>query len=463
MGAAISATKMEGKNTVMTGVKEQVDQYFSAYSALEARCARTGGSWFDLMRRAAMERFGELGFPTTRLENWKYTSVQPIARGNFKLAERGKAVVAPVRFKDFEYRDQASATLVFVNGFYAPSLSDVSRLPGNVIAGSLAAHLGAHADGIEPHLARYAPTADHAFIALNTAFLEDGAWIEIPSGTVLERPIHVIHWTEAGADRLMVNARTLIVAGHHVQATVIETHAGSDEAVYFSNGVVEIFLGENSKLEHAQVQQEGSKSFSISALHSHQKRSSRLLCHSVALGAELVRNDVNCVLGGEGAECTLNGLYQTDGKQHVDNHTLMDHAMPHCSSREYYKGVLDGKSTGVFSGSIVVRKDAQKTDAIQNNKNLLLSEDAVINTKPELQILADDVRCTHGATIGQLNAEAIFYMQARGIGKAAARNLLTRAFANDVIERMSFVPMRERLEAVLLERLSRGWKAEEVL
>ncbi|MGH9431488.1 MAG: Fe-S cluster assembly protein SufD [Terriglobia bacterium] len=447
----------------MTAVKEQTDHYFSPFAALEARRAQKGGSWFDATRRAAMERFGELGFPTTRLENWKYTSVQPIARAVFQLPEAGKGRVSPERLQGIEFGDRVSGTLVFVNGSFAASLSDLSRLPANVTAGSLAGHLGSRPDGFERHLAHNAPIAQQAFIALNTAFFEDGVYIEIPGGTVLEKPIHVVHWTDAGVEPLMVSARTLIVAGRDVQATVIESYVGADGAVYFSNGVTEIYLGENSSLEHAQIQQEGMKAFSVSALHTHQGRSSRLLCHNVALGGELVRNDVNCVMGGEGAECTLNGLYQTAGRQHVDNHTLIDHAMPHCSSREYYKGVLDGHSTGVFSGSIVVRKDAQKTDAIQNNKNLLLSEDAVINTKPELQILADDVRCTHGATIGQLNAEAIFYMQARGIGKAAARNLLTRAFANDVIGRVSFGPLKQRLEATLLERLSKSWKAEEVL
>ena len=443
--------------------REQTDYYFSAFSALEARRAQKGGSWFDATRREAMEHFGEAGFPTTRLENWKYTSVQPIARTAFQLEESGSAKISAKRLEGFLFRDQVAAALVFVNGFFAASLSDLTRLPGQVVAGSLALHLGARPDGFEHHLARYALPVENAFVALNTAFLEDGACIKFPSGTVLEKPIHVIHWTAAGGEPLMASPRTLIVAGQDVQAMVIETYAGADDTVYFSNGVTEIYVGENSSLEHARVQQESRKGFSISALHTRQQRSSRLLCHNVTLGAGLARNDVNCVLAGEGGECTLNGLYHTTGRQHVDNHTLMDHAMPHCSSREYYKGVLDGQSTGVFSGSILVRKDAQKTDAIQSNKNLLLSEDAVINTKPELQILADDVRCTHGATIGQLDAEAIFYMQTRGISKAAARNLLTRAFANDVIGRVSFIPLRERLEATLLERLSKGWKAEEVL
>jgi Fe-S cluster assembly protein SufD len=450
----------------MVAIEEKsvpTDHYFSAFSTLEAQRALKGGSWFDATRREAMGCFAEMGFPTTRNENWKYTNVQPLTRINFQLAEPGKVKVALQQLESAKFNDQVAATLVFVNGFFAASLSDLARLPGNVVAGSLAVHLGRQPDVFEHHLGRYAKAAQGAFIALNTAFVEDGAGIEFPSGTVLRKPIHVIHWTDPGGDALMVSPRTLIVAGPGVEAAVLESYIGPEGAVYFSNGVTEIWLGENSSLEHTQIQQEGSKAFSILALHTRQERSSRLLCHNVALGGALVRNDVHCVVGGEGAESTLNGLYQTGGRQHVDNHTLIDHAMPHCSSREYYKGVLDGASTGVFSGSILVRKDAQKTDAIQSNKNLLLSEDAVINTKPELQILADDVRCTHGATIGQLDADVIFYMQARGIGKMAARNLLTRAFANDVIGRITFAPVRERLEAVLLDRLSRGWKAEEVL
>jgi Fe-S cluster assembly protein SufD len=244
---------------------------------------------------------------------------------------------------------------------------------------------------------------------------------------------------------------------------VIEGHYGPAGETYFTNAVTEIVVGENASVEHVKLQEESDQAFHIATVQAHQERASRFHSHSISLGAALARHDINSVMAGEGAECTLNGLYQVAGTQHVDHHTRLDHAMPHCSSREYYRGILDGQSSGVFNGAIIVRKDAQKTDAIQSNKNLLLSEEAVINTKPELQILADDVRCTHGATIGQLDPDAIFYLRARGISLESARHLLTRAFANDVIARIRFEPARERLEARLLARLSASWKPEEVL
>ncbi|MGH9355165.1 MAG: Fe-S cluster assembly protein SufD, partial [Terriglobia bacterium] len=351
--------------------------------------------------------------------------------------------------------------IVFVNGAFEPKLSNLSALPAGVSVRPFPEAWDSKE--LEQSLARHAETDRNAFVALNTALFRDGALVEIADGVALDKPVHVLFVRAGSAEETVTHPRTLISAGREAQATVIESHLGLGADCYFTNAVTELVIGENASLEHLKLQEEGGGAYHVGTVQAYQKRSSRLLAHSVSLGSRLARHDVISVLAGEGAECTLNGLYQVAGSQHVDHHTRLDHAMPHCASREYYRGILDGKSAGVFSGAIIVRKDAQKTDAIQSNKNLLLSEDATINTKPELQILADDVRCTHGATVGQLNSEAIFYMRARGIGLEAARHLLTRAFANDVIARVRFGPARERLESTLMARLSAAWKPDEVL
>lgn len=440
-------------------IKETTETYFADFTRL-GRESAAAPAWLKALHKAAMEQFAEAGFPTTRLEDWRFTNVSAVANAAFELAHPGKNGVTLGHLKPVVLNDVA-ARLVFVNGFFEPELSHFDHVPQGVRVVNLAAASSAKA--LEEHLARHAEIHCNAFVALNTAFIHDGAFIQIANGENLERPIHIIHVRTRGAAGTVTHPRTLVLAGQDVKATVIETYAALAGEEYLTNAVTEVVVGENSAIEHIKLQEESESAFHIGTVQARQERASRFHSHSISLGARLARHDINAVLGGEGAECTLNGLFQVAGKQHVDHHTRLDHAMPHCSSREYYRGVLDDKSMGVFNGAIIVRKDAQKTDAIQSNKNLLLSQDAVINTKPELQILADDVRCTHGATIGQLDADAIFYLRARGIGLEAARHLLTRAFANDVIHRIDFAPVRERLEARLLQRLSAGWKPEEVL
>lgn len=441
-------------------IKETTETYFADFARLDRESVVA--EWLKPVRKAAMEQFAEAGFPTTRLEDWRFTNVSAVANGAFQRALPGKTGLTLGHLKPF-LLDKVAARLVFANGFFEPELSRFDQLPQGVRVVNLAAALQAPAKQMEEHLARHAETGRNAFVALNTAFLHDGALIQIANGETLKSPIHIIHLRTRGSAGTVTHPRALVIAGRDVKATVIETYAALSGEAYFTNAVTEAVVGENSAVEHIKLQEESESAFHVGTVQARQERSSRFHSHSISLGALLARHDINAVLGGEGAECTLNGLFQVAGKQHVDHHTRLDHAMPHCSSREYYRGVLDGKSMGVFNGAIIVRKDAQKTDAIQSNKNLLLSQDAVINTKPELQILADDVRCTHGATIGQLDEDAIFYLRARGIGLEAARHLLTRAFANDVIHRIEFTPVRERLEARLLQRLSAAWKPEEVL
>ncbi|MGH9445837.1 MAG: Fe-S cluster assembly protein SufD, partial [Terriglobia bacterium] len=437
------------------------ESYFADFAAQER--ASDGPSWLMALRKSGMESFAELGFPTTHQEAWRFTNTTALAQTRFRpaLPVRDESTidkaVEPVFFSG------EAARLVFVNGHLSSRFSWLAGLPRGVRVMGLRRAIDSDAAMVEYHLGRFADGAREAFVALNAALFADGAFIQIADGVALEKPIHVVHLQLEDSEGTVSHPRNLVLAGRDAQALVIESYWSSAEEKYFTNAVTEIVLDENSSLEHVRLQQESEQAFHVGNVVTHQGRASRVLCHSISLGAQFARHDIRSVLAGEGAECTLNGLYQVRGRQHVDHHTTLDHAMPHCGSREYYRGVLDGKSSAVFSGAILVRKDAQKTDAIQSNKNLLLSEEATINTKPELQILADDVRCTHGATVGQLDPDAIFYLRSRGIGLEPARHLLTRAFASDVIARIHFAPVRDRLEATLLARLSADWKAGEVL
>jgi Fe-S cluster assembly protein SufD len=391
------------------------------------------------LREKASERFSALGFPTTHDEDWRFTSVAPIAKVKWGKPEAsGEQVEDLPRF---------GKRLVFVNGRFAPRLSCL-RLPAAVKAGSLAAALDNQ--NVEEHLARNATYQQQAFVALNTAHLEDGALIEIAKGTVIEEPLHLV-FLSTHMDQAATYPRNLILIGAQTQVSLVEHYLGTGR--YFTNSVTEISAGEGAVVDYYRLQMESEAAFHVSNLQVQLARDTNFTSHSISLGGALVRNDVNAVLS-EGTECTLNGFYLVSGTQHVDNHTAIDHAKPHAASHELYKGILDGRSNAVFNGKILVRKDAQKTDAKQTNKNLVLSEDATINTKPELQIYADDVRCTHGATIGQIDAESLFYLRARGIGREEARGMLIVAFARDVLDRIKIAPLREQIEQVVASRLS---------
>jgi Fe-S cluster assembly protein SufD len=368
----------------------------------------------DRIREEARQRFADLGFPTTHDEDWRFTSVAPIS----KLVAKALVPAAPALLP-------------------APA-------PGVQISRLSEAN-------VEPYLARYARYQDNAFVALNTANFEDGIFIHIAKGAVVEEPIELLIQSSANGHPTASHPRILIVAEPDSQATIIEKYNGNGGA-YLTNSVTEIVAGDHAVIDHYKLQTEGSRAFHVSTTQVQLGRDTNFRSHSLSFGGALVRNDVNAVLS-QGCECTLNGLYLVNGGQHIDNHTSIDHAKPHAASHELYKGILEGHSTAVFNGKILVRKDAQKTDAKQTNKNLVLSEDAAINTKPELQILADDVRCTHGATIGQLDAEGIFYLQSRGIGLTDARNLLIYAFARDIVDRIKVASLRGQLEKLLLEKL----------
>jgi Fe-S cluster assembly protein SufD len=439
----------------MIEVKGNQDVYFARFAALQKKLAGGGASWLLPIRKAAIDRFAELGFPTTRLEAWKFTNVAPIANTQFEAARYELSVAIEEKLKASPYADLGCSRLVFLNGTYSPELSSLAGLPKEVRAGSLAGALAGSDPSLEPHLGRYANFQDHAFVALNTAFMEDGAFLEIPKGLVVEQPIYLLYVSTAGGQPTVSYPRNLILVGRESQVTLIEGHLGLTEGVYLTNAVTEVVVGENAMVNYCRLQHESERAYHVATLQVHQERSSNVTTHSISFGAALTRQDVNAVLDGEGGECLLNGLYVVNGRQHIDNYTTIDHAKPHASSREVYKGVLDGKAAGVFHGRIIVRKDAQRTDAKQSNRNLLLSDDATVNTKPQLEIYADDVKCTHGATIGQIDREAVFYLRSRGIAHDEARSMLTYAFANEIIRQVNFEPMRARLTDTLFARLTR--------
>jgi Fe-S cluster assembly protein SufD len=400
------------------------------------------------IRQDAARRFAERGFPTTRDEEWRFTNVSSIAKTQFSAAPSDLNAREVAQFDQSLSLNEGGPRLVFINGRYSPDHSSCQKLPRGIRATPLREANGA----VEAHLARYAAYQDRAFVALNTANFDDGACIEIPKGTVVEEPIHLVFLATGGEVPVISHPRSLVVIGPGSQATVVESYLGHG-AKYFTNAVTEIVAGDHSVMDHYKLQEEDERSFHVATLQVQIGRDANFSTHSISLGGGgLVRNDINAVLA-EGSEATVNGLYLASGSQHIDNHTAIDHAKPHGTSHELYKGILSGTSTAVFNGKIIVRPDAQKTDAKQTNRNLVLSENATIHTKPELQIHANDVRCTHGATIGQLDQEAIFYLQSRGIAKEQARDLLMHAFARDVIDRVKVMSLRARLEQILLERL----------
>jgi Fe-S cluster assembly protein SufD len=368
----------------------------------------------------------------------------------------GKAITAQALAR-FTFGSWTGIQLVFVNGRFAAELSSLPDLPKGMIVCSLTEALEKHADLVEPHLARYANASREPFAALNTAFLVEGAFIYLPKGTLVKEPVHLLFVSTAKGEQPTVShPRSLVIAGANSQIQILESYAGWSSEVYFTNAVTEILADENAFVDHYKLQRESLGAFHIGTVQVHLNRSANVSTQSISMGGALVRNHVNAVLNGEGGEATLNGLYLVNGTQHVDNHTCLDHAKPHCASHELYKGILDGRARGVFNGRIIVRPDAQKTDSKQTNKNLILSEEALVNTNPQLEIYADDVKCTHGATIGQLDADSLFYLRSRGIDLESARHMLTYAFAGDFIHRIRIEPVRIELEKILFTRLAEG-------
>jgi Fe-S cluster assembly protein SufD len=430
----------------MMDVAEEKDVYLESFARLSRSSARAP-AWLGELRQEAIERFAELGFPLRTDEEWRFTNLSPLTRTSFVPANGAANKNVGQILNDGVIDAGSGPRLVFVNGRYEPGLSRPA---------SEQLRLGRFSDfdpnELKHYLGQYAAYLDHAFIALNTAFLDDGACLVVPGGYESREPIQIVFLSTGGPEPLVSHPRVLIVAEREARATVLESYAGPEDETYFTNAVTEIVVQDQAAIDHYKIQREGRQAFHVATLQAFLGRTANFRTHMIGLGGALVRNEVNAVAGDEGSECTLNGLYLANGSQHMDNRTFIDHAKPHCTSHELYKGALDGQARGVFNGKIRVAQDAQKTDAKQTNKTLLLSDDAQINTKPQLEIYADDVKCTHGATVGQLSDEALFYLRSRGIGLEAARGLLTFAFANDIISRIQVEPVRESLEEMLLTR-----------
>lgn len=416
-------------------------------------------AWLQALRRAAWRWVAEHGFPTAKDEAWKYTRVAPILAIPFQPAEPGGG--RPLSAADVERLagdlcDLGGPRLVFVNGYFAAELSSLEGLPPGIQLSNLAPLLQADDGTLEAPFARSFRAQPQAFTALNAALAEDGALIRIPAHTTVEQPIQLLFLADVGATPLMLNSRVLVRMGAGSRATLVESHLGRAGERYLSNAVTEVVLEAGAQLAHYQLQNQSTSAFHVALLGVRQAQGSRFAAHSLVLGAALARQEVRVLLEGPGAEVALNGLYLPRGEQHLDNQTCIEHLAPRCTSRELYKGVIDGCGHGVFDGRIIVRPGAIKTDACQTNKNLLLSASAQANSQPRLEILADDVKCAHGAAVGQLDEQALFYLRSRGIPLAAARALLTCAFAGELLELIRLAPLRAALERLVAAQLRGG-------
>ncbi|HUF25484.1 MAG TPA: Fe-S cluster assembly protein SufD [Gemmatimonadaceae bacterium] len=420
-------------------------------------------AWLAPIRRAAMERFKALGFPTTRDEDWHYTSVAPISEGDFAVRPRIGGAVGPADLSPFLFDRGDWPAIVFVNGTFAPELSSLGGLPAGVRVVDLARAWREMPDVVEAHLTRVVDLERVAFTALNTAFLRDAAVIHVGSEMVADAPVHIVHVADANAAKTMLVPRTLIVAERHARLTVVESFVAIGEARYCTNAVTEVVVGDGATINHYKIQRESPRALHVGTTQARQGRDSHYVSFSFSTGGALTRTNIHTELAGEGAGATLNGLFIVDGDQHVDHQTLIDHAQPNCFSRELYKGILDGASRGVFNGKVYVHPVAQKTDGKQENHALLLSEKARMDSKPQLEIFADDVKCTHGATVGRIDETALFYMLSRGIDRRSARELLTYAFAAEVIEQLELPPVRDGLEALTLRRFRTSPETEAAL
>jgi len=428
-------------------------RYAESFGGFEKSAPSHELAWLRKLRQDGFARFAEAGFPTMRDEDWRFTNPGAITKTEFHLARNGHQLPSQESLAPFLITG-ATSRLVFVDGRFAPALSSAGELPKGVTVDSLASAIARHPGAVEKHLGRYLNMDRDSFGALNTAFLEDGAYVHVPKGVVLETPVAILFVSTEHASPVVSHPRNLIVVEENAQATVVEDYISLGGGEALCNTVTELVAGDHAVVSHYMIEREHVSAYNVSTLRIQQGRAADVASHSVLLGGALVRNNVHPVLAGEGSECLINGLFIGDGRQHLDNYMLVEHASPHCGSRQFYNGILDDHAHGVFHGRIIVHKDAQKTDAKQTNRNLLLSDDARIDTKPQLEIYADDVKCTHGATIGQIEENALFYLRSRGIDEISARRLLLLAFANECLDRMAASPARDHVEALIHDHLA---------
>ena len=439
----------------MQSIDQNIKWYQSKFEAFEQSLNGAKSTSIHAIRRNAMHRLMELGFPTTRQEEWRFTNVSPIIKNTFhpilryELNGVTKGDIRP-------YLVEGAVQMVFLDGQYSMELSDIRLLPAGAVAGSLKEMVKEQAESIQSYIHQMKMGEENAFTMLNTAFLWDGAFLSVRQGVILENPVQLLFIQTDREQMYASQPRNLIVAGIDSQFKIIETYIGLGNNTYLTNSVTEFILGDHSVVEHEKCQAENINAYHIGSTYVQMNAASKYTSNAISLGGAIVRNNIIARLDAEGSECTLNGLSLGRGTQVIDNHTVIDHSKPHCSSHELYKSILDDGSRGVFNGKVFVRKDAQKTDAKQTNKTLLLSDEATMNTKPQLEIFADDVKCTHGATIGQLDDEQLFYLRSRGIDLDAARDILTSAFARDVIDRITIEPLRRQIHLMIQHHLDKN-------
>lgn len=409
--------------------------------------------WDESIRKHAASCLAQKGFPTPEDEDWKYTSIEPILGVPYKLARyeldglRARLLMHPMLEQARGHR------IVVVNGFYSEELSSLEALPHALTVSGLGKAMSRHPERVQPYLGRYADHENQAFVALNTALMQDGVFVQVPRGMIVDGPIHLIFITWARNKAILSNPRSLIVVGESSQVVLVETYIGLEGGPYFTNAVTELVGEENATIVHCRLQNEKSDAYHISTTQVHLAGNCQINSQWISLGGALARSDLNVSLDGEGISATLDGLYVGSGSQHMDHHTRIDHLKPHGTSRQLYKGILGGKSRGVFNGKILVHKNAQRTDAAQVNKNLLLSEEAWANTKPELEIHADDVKCTHGSTVGQPEEDSVFYLRSRGIARGRAMGLLAYAFVRELVERIKVKSIQAELDRLLMKKI----------
>ncbi len=430
-------------NTTTINIPEYLTRYFEATNLI-------GPASLKQIRKDALHRLEELGIPTTKHEEWKYTNLTPISKSEFHPALFHTLSAAEI--KNMMIAGNDVILLVFENGKLNKTLSSFDKLPEGVFIGDLAENL--EHPLVISHLAKHASFENEAIVAMNTANILDGAFIHLKENIECNSPIHILY-ISGGEENILAFPRNLFVAEKNSSANITESFHSVGDHYAFINSVTEIVVEKNARVEWTKVQTENKNTFHLDHTEVKQSSNSVIDIHTITFGGKLVRNNLHIVLNGQQINSNLNGLYVGGGDSLIDNHTLVDHAMPHCLSNELYKGVLDGKSKGVFNGKVFVRKDAQKTNAYQSNKNLLISDEASVNSKPQLEIFADDVKCSHGATTGQLDKEALFYLQSRGIGIDMARTFLTIAFAEDVLNRITNETLREELKHLIGNKLNK--------
>ena len=426
----------------MVTTSEPLGSYLDVFDGLRKVAFRWDPVWLRHLREDAMALFCESGFPTTKDEDWRFTNVAALAQTTFCHAAKDDVLFSAKEIEPYGLKESA------LSWFSSMATSRrASRrweiFSSGLTVSSLAEGIRKSSEGITSHLGRYVATRRDAFAALNTAMFEDGAEVQIQRRAVVDRPIHILYVSAGSNGPIMTHPRNLIVAEPQSQSAVVEDYVSLGEAAAFSNAVTEIVAGDDALISHCMIERENYSSSNISTLRIELARGSNVASHSVLLGGGLVRNNVHPVLAGRGAECLINGLFIGGGRQHLDNYMLVEHVSPNGSSRQFYNGILDEQARGVFHGRIIVHKDAQKTDAKQTNRNLLLSDDARIDTKPQLEIHADDVKCTHGATIGQIDEDALFYLRSRGFNEISARKLLLYAFSRECLDRINPAPVRK--------------------